>query len=189
MTKLLAHCGLLFVSASFSLWNVAGALFLRRGLDPIVLATYREVGTAMCLTTASIMVRAGRRPEWSWPTVRESFLLLMCGAFGVFGLQYFFILGLQLASADEAALMQPLTPVIVLFLGVMLGEERVALCAEENSVRHASFQKLAGVAASVGGCVLISVNSAFSGGPNHATGMCHDPSSPTFLRIVQAVTI
>mmetsp|Transcript_29389 Transcript_29389/g.48727 ORF Transcript_29389/g.48727 Transcript_29389/m.48727 type:complete len:337 (+) Transcript_29389:202-1212(+) len=165
---ILAHCGMVFVATTFSLWNVVGDTVLRRGFDAIVLATYREVGTAACLIVASLACSR----QLKWPAARESLLFAACGIFGVFGLQFFFILGLRAASADSAALIQSLTPVITLLVGAALGIERFDLCASESSVWRASWSKAIGVVVSVAGCVLFSIH-AESANSSPLSGMLY----------------
>lgn len=156
----LAHLAMLFVTVTFSLWNVLGKMVLKRGLDPVVLAFYRETLTAALLIAGCLVAqrRSGRRPKR--PTAREAVCFLLCGCGGVFALQLFYIIGLTLTSADTGAIMQPVTPVLVLMLAAALGLERLTLCACSGGLRRRtemtlSWIRVAGVALASGGCALL----------------------------------
>ena len=89
--RCLAHAAMIFVTATFSLWNVLGDVVLKRGIDPIVLATYRELGTALLLGLAVSCMR--RRAAVPRPDNHQMWLFAACGWAGVYGLQLFYILG------------------------------------------------------------------------------------------------
>ena len=151
--RYLAHAAMVFVTATFSLWNVLGDVVLKRGIDPIVLATYRELGTALLLGLAVSCMR--RRAAVPRPDNHQMWLFAACGWAGVYGLQLFYILGLQRTSADTAALFQPLTPVLVVVISAVLGIERLTLWPCGSAMARRGWQKLAGVALACGGCALI----------------------------------
>jgi drug/metabolite transporter (DMT)-like permease len=154
-TRVLAHLAMLFVTCTFSLWNVLGELVLKRGLDPIVLATYRELGTATLLLIGSVALNRGSNPRRFRPDMRQAALFVACGVGGVYGLQLFYVLGLARTDANTAALFQPLVPVLVLLLSSFLGIERLRLhpCGEATVRR--SWQKLAGVVLACAGCLIV----------------------------------
>ena len=166
-TRVLAHLAMLFVTCTFSLWNVLGELVLKRGIDPIVLATYRELGTAMLLAIGSVALHRGSSPKR--PNLRQSALLVACGVGGVYGLQLFYVLGLARTDADTAALFQPLVPVLVLLLSALLGIERLRLCPWGEAVVRRSWQKLVGVVLACGGCLIV-VRAGSGGGGDDAGG-------------------
>ena len=152
-----AHLAMVFVSCTFSLWNVLGEIVLQDGAgDPVIFAFYREVLTAFVLVTTTALWQRSRRESPKKPTLREAVLFGVCGIGGVYSLQLFYIMGLSLTSANEGALFQPLTPVLVLVLAAMLGLERLRLWPlTGDALVRASWQKLCGVFCSVGGCLLV----------------------------------
>jgi drug/metabolite transporter (DMT)-like permease len=144
-----------FVAFTFSLWNVLGKIVMRKGISPIVVATIREVGTAVLLCTCTLLLHwRSNKQLLQWPSARDFGCFLACGILGVFGLQLFYILGLDAASADLGAIFQPLTPVLVVVFGALLGIERVPICAADLGLRRSARLKLLGVAVAVGGCCL-----------------------------------
>jgi drug/metabolite transporter (DMT)-like permease len=142
--------------STFSLWNVLGELVLHDG-DPVILAFYREVFTAAVLLTVVALDQRRRGVMPPLPTLREASLFVACGAGGVYGLQLFYILGLSQTSANEGAMFQPLTPVLVLVLAAALGLERLHLWPAAGCTAHVrvSWQKLCGVVTAVGGCAVV----------------------------------
>ena len=152
-TRVLAHLAMLFVTCTFSLWNVLGELVLKRGFDPIVLATYRELGTATLLLIASVALHRGSSSNLKRfrPDMRQAALFVACGVGGVYGLQLFYVLGLARTDANTAALFQPLVPVLVLLLSALLGIERLRLRPWGEAAVRRSWQKLAGVVLACGG--------------------------------------
>ena len=170
-TKLRAHLAMLFVTLTFSLWNVLGELVLKRGIKPIVLATYRELGTSFLLLLAVRVVhRCGHRAAPQWPDGRQTALLVACGIGGVYGLQLFYILGLDKTNADTAALFQPLTPVLVVAISAVLGIERLQLWPCGTAAAARGRQRLFGVAVACGGCVLIVLAAGVRGGKGGGAG-------------------
>ena len=127
--ELCAHAGMLSVAVTFSLWNVLGDVVLKQGSDPVIIACYREGGTALVLSVACAAQHflSGRWP--TKPTSREIMLLLLCGVCGVFCLQLFFVLGLGCTNANDAAMFQPLIPVLVFVAALVLGLETLQLCS------------------------------------------------------------
>ena len=166
--RVLAHLAMLFVTCTFSLWNVLGELVLKRGFDPIVLATYRELGTATLLLIGSIALHRGSGLKRFRPDMRQAALFVACGVGGVYGLQLFYVLGLARTDANTAALFQPLVPVLVLLLSALLGIERLRLRPWGEAAVLRSWQKLAGVVLACGGCLL--VVSASNGGGGSGGG-------------------
>ena len=166
--RCLAHAAMIFVTATFSLWNVLGDVVLKRGIDPIVLATYRELGTALLLGLAVSCMR--RRAAVPRPDNHQMWLFAACGWAGVYGLQLFYILGLQHTSADTAALFQPLTPVLVVVISAVLGIERLTLRPCGSAMARRGWQKLVGVALACGGCALIVGCKGGGGGGGDASG-------------------
>ena len=172
-SRVLAHLAMLFVTCTFSLWNVLGELVLKRGFDPIVLATYRELGTATLLLIASVALhRGGSGLKRFRPDMRQAALFVACGVGGVYGLQLFYVLGLARTDANTAALFQPLVPVLVLLLSALLGIERLRLRPWGEAAVRRSWQKLAGVVLACGGCLIVvrASNGGGGGGDGGETG-------------------
>ena len=174
-TRVLAHLAMLFVTCTFSLWNVLGELVLKRGIDPIVLATYRELGTATLLLIGAVALHRGS--SLKRPDVRQGALFVACGVGGVYGLQLFYVLGLARTDADTAALFQPLVPVLVLLLSALFGIERLRLRPWGDAAVRRSWQKLAGVVLACGGCLIVvraSNGGGGGGGGGSGGGMTSD---------------
>ena len=191
-TRARAHLAMIFVSCTFSLWNVLGEIVLQDGSgDPVIFALYREVLTAFVLVVGTVLRQHARQEAVKRPTLREAALFCVCGIGGVYCLQLFYILGLSLTSANEGALFQPLTPVLVLVLAAILGLERLRLWPlTGDALVRASWQKLCGVVSAVGGCLLVVLaapahNSEGSSGESRA-----DPLGALylFLSILGAAT-
>jgi drug/metabolite transporter (DMT)-like permease len=155
--RTLAHLAMCFTVVTFSLWNVLGELLLSDRTDPVCLAFIRECGTALALVTIVGLQHRARRAALKRPTGREAALFLACGAGGVFGLQLFYILGLSTTSANEGAMFQPVTPVLVMVLSAAFGLERLKFFGPscESALVRQSWQKLGGVLLAAGGCALV----------------------------------
>ena len=106
---------LVIMNACLSLWHVLGKAMLRRGVDPLVLAFYREVLGAMVLVSCAIWTGQLKRIK-HW----KRFMLL--GVFNYLGL-ICFLVGLELSSATTAALFSPVIPVFATAVSVAVGYE------------------------------------------------------------------
>eukprot|EP00628_Pelagophyceae_sp_CCMP2097_P024622 CAMPEP_0184212382 /NCGR_PEP_ID=MMETSP0976-20121227/13609_1 /TAXON_ID=483370 /ORGANISM="non described non described, Strain CCMP2097" /LENGTH=336 /DNA_ID=CAMNT_0026517101 /DNA_START=39 /DNA_END=1045 /DNA_ORIENTATION=+ len=124
----LPYLALVVVQLSYCIWHVLGKLALNGGMDPFVLAMYRQVGATVlivCLAKAADAPHgdlfAGVRAAC---TRRDACLFLLLGVLG-FGNIYGFIVALSYVTAFNSALLHPTIPVFAALLAGASGVERI----------------------------------------------------------------
>ena len=133
----LAHILLVIVYVIFGVWNHVAASALSsptdaaaaEALSPAVLAMARDVG-AGCVMVAFAVLSGVPPPSSSaqgvvagpflLPSASDAASVLMMGTAGVFMAQALFTFGLSASSPLHAALLQPLTPVVMVGLTSLL---------------------------------------------------------------------
>jgi drug/metabolite transporter (DMT)-like permease len=113
----LAHIGMIFVSLTFSIFNVLAKKVSNNGLDPIIFAFFREVGSSIVLLTVC-KVTVG----WPRPSTRQDCMqIIACGFTGIYGLQLFYTLGLWNSTSETTAIFQLATPILVVIFAALSG--------------------------------------------------------------------
>ncbi len=105
----------------WSLNFVMGKIALRE-FPPGLLATFRTAMAAVVILPLYFLRRRHRASRWN---LREGLRLLVLGVGGVALNQVFFVLGLSRTSVAHAAILVGLTPVQVLLLAAMTGQEKM----------------------------------------------------------------
>lgn len=136
------HLAMLTVSTIFSVWNVLAERLMGRcggGFRcPMMLAAYREIGATPIMLVACGAAH-GLRPRLS-PHRPDTACWFLAGAC-LWATQLFYILGVNLTSADVAALYQPLSQVATTALAFVFGVE-----SYRGRSRRRNAAKLGGVA-------------------------------------------
>jgi len=116
------HAALVAAQVCFSGWHLVGKFALSScHVNPLIFALYREVASSAVLFGAAYVLEGLRLPSRDHV---EQFALLGVLYFGnVVGM----LLGLALTTAANAAMMQPLCPLFVWFLGAYAGTETPSL--------------------------------------------------------------
>lgn len=128
---------LCFAEVIFGVWPVVASVAMKEGFDPVVFALYRCAGSAVLLLGASWILEGympvlpfsapspkmqevyrDRFRNFPWPYFMILGALMCCNVLG-------YIVGVQLTSSTQAALMQPITPVVACLVGVVVGHESV----------------------------------------------------------------
>lgn len=133
--------GLLTLMVSFWSLNYIFTKIALRGFPPIVLATMRTTMAAAVILPIYV-ARGKRRRRVRW-TAREVLLLAALGFFGIAMNQVFFVLGMGSTSVAHAGILIALTPVQVLLLAALVGQE------------HLTKRKVAGLAIALSGVAIL----------------------------------
>jgi drug/metabolite transporter (DMT)-like permease len=143
---------LLLVNITFSAYTTLAAAAFRGGTSPVVFAFLRDAVAVCCFVPA--LALSSRSSGGPWRPRAEHFSLFLLLAFlGVWGSQLMSALAIANLSPAIYGLLKPSVPAVTMFIAVMLGMQRFNIRA------RASQFKAAGVAAAVGGAVLIVVAS------------------------------
>jgi drug/metabolite transporter (DMT)-like permease len=130
---------------AFSGYSIVLKLFAQdASVDPLVFSTLRDVITFPVLLIASAMLE-----KLHVPKRRDIPVLALLGLTGVFGNQLLFILGLYYTTPTNAAVFQPLIPVLTCLLALLLRMEPFQLR------RWTTSAKLIGIAAAAGGAMAL----------------------------------
>jgi drug/metabolite transporter (DMT)-like permease len=129
-----------FAEVIFGVWPLVASVAMKEGFDPVVFALYRCAGSSVLLLAASWIlegylpivplsmpstkmlglsvrqVYADRLKQLPWPHFMVLGALMCCNVLG-------YIIGVQLTSGTQAALMQPIVPVVACLVGVIAGHE------------------------------------------------------------------
>lgn len=154
MSRLEAHAAILGAQIIWASWNVLSKQLMQNGSDPVVFATYRELGCAAVLSLAVFARHRCTETVAPTPTLREAALLVCCGtALAMFQLSFLF--GVSKVDANTASLSILLIPVLVLIATAALGWEPLPLCNAPAERLVATYTKLGGVAAALSGCAVL----------------------------------
>ncbi|HEX9940976.1 MAG TPA: DMT family transporter [Thermoanaerobaculia bacterium] len=145
------HLALLLAQISFGVFHVVAKAVLA-SLSPLALAAIR-----VSLATPILMALAWRRDRFV-PARRDLPMLALLGGLGVFANQALFITGLKLTTATNAAMLMLSVPVFTAAAAAALGIERVGT------------GRLAGIALSVAGALVLVNPLRFSTDPGTALG-------------------
>jgi drug/metabolite transporter (DMT)-like permease len=131
------NTGLVLAQIAFGAYHVVGKEALQY-IDAVVFAFYREIIAGPALVIIAIIIERVK------PNVREDWWrFLFLGLTGVYLNQLLFILGLELTSATQAAIMQPCIPVFTTAFTLILRTEKFAVL------------KVLGILCSAGGAVVL----------------------------------
>lgn len=137
-----------------------------REFPALLLTTLRAALAAVVLLGIFAAARSRRRTT-RW-TAREVLLLLVLGVSGVALNQAFFIAGLSRTSVVHAAIIMGLTPVQVLLLAAVSGQEKL------------TWRKLTGLAVALAGVAVLQLSHDGNGAPSVAGDICIFLSGFTF---------
>lgn len=112
------HLALLFVQATFGAFHVVGK-FVLRDVEPLAVACLR------ILVSTPLLFLLAYRSERRLPAPGDLLRLALLGFLGVFVNQVFYIYGLRMTSATNAAILMPSIPVFVALLLSLSGRERL----------------------------------------------------------------
>lgn len=129
-----------------------------REIPPLLLTTLRAAAAAIILL-GIFVARRRWRPPTAW-TMRDILLLLVLGVFGVALNQGFFILGLSWTSVTHSAILVGLTPVQVLLLAAVTGQERL------------TSRKLIGLTVALAGVAILQISHDGNAAPSIAGDVC-----------------
>lgn len=111
-----------FVSVLFFALNIPAVKFLFHGwLTPEQILLYRILFAVAAFWFLSLWVKT------SAVAVQDKLLLLGAGVFGLFGMQYLYMQGLNLTSPIDASIILTIPPVLVLLYAVLFDKEKVNL--------------------------------------------------------------
>ncbi|MEW6336800.1 MAG: DMT family transporter [Acidobacteriota bacterium] len=116
--RLAVHLALLFVQVTFGAFPVVGKAVLLH-LPPLALAGLRVLVSTPLLLALAWRFERVRPARRDWPE------LALLGVLGVFLNQVLFILGLQLTSATNAAILMPSIPVFTAAAAAAFGVQRL----------------------------------------------------------------
>lgn len=145
------HLTLILVQAAFGGFHVVAKAVLSE-LSPLALAAIR-VG----LATPVLMALAWRRDRFL-PAWRDLPMLALLGGLGVLANQVLFITGLQFTTATNAGILMTSVPVFAAGAAALMGIERITV------------HRLAGIALSVAGALVLVNPFRFSAGRSGALG-------------------
>lgn len=149
---------LLFLMVFFWSLNFVIVKIALREIPPVLLAAIRAALAAILLLG---IFTAGRRRRHTAPwTMREVLLLITLGIAGVALNQGFFAVGLNRTSVAHAAIIVGLTPVQVLLLATLSGQERLTL------------PKLTGLGVALLGVAFLQLSRDPSGAPSLTGDLC-----------------
>jgi len=114
-------------------------------VDPLVFSTLRDVITFPVLLFASVIID---KCSLSMPTKREVPFLALLGLTGIYGNQLLFIMGLYFTTPSNAAVFQPLIPILTCALALIFKLETLGL-------NRLSVLKMFGILAAAGGAVTL----------------------------------
>ena len=113
---------ILFMVLSWALNFVIGKVALRE-IPAMVLPGMRIGLAALCLVPVYLWdARRGPRQRWTWADAPQLAIVSVCGI--TFN-QFFFIAGLSRTSVGHSAVIIALTPMLVLALAAVAGQERI----------------------------------------------------------------
>lgn len=144
--RCLAHGSVCMGNVLFGAGNVVAQIGLG-GINPIVFAFIREGFSGPLLFFAGLFCL----PRGSMKVAREDVGRMIAAGLSVFGMNFFFIMGVKLAGSSTAAIWQPAQPIIATCLAVILRLE------------HATCLKVMGIVVACTGCVVYSVLDADAG--------------------------
>jgi drug/metabolite transporter (DMT)-like permease len=143
--------GITVAEVIFGVWPVVASLAIKEGFDPFVFVFYRCAGSATLLVALSVTFegqapwglllpdRSGLLKGAAWKDLPWKEFLLLGGLLAANYLGY--IIGVSCTSSTQAALMQPLIPVLACLSGLVSGTETV------------NAGKIMGIMTSVGGAM------------------------------------
>eukprot|EP00039_Didymoeca_costata_P007679 m.102682 g.102682 ORF g.102682 m.102682 type:complete len:343 (+) comp13778_c0_seq6:355-1383(+) len=147
----LSHAAMTFAAVSFGGLNIFVEIISRfHNISPFeeycrltAFVLYRHVCGGILLSLAAFYSFHGHPSLQVLRTCSPWVYLVLQGFTGVYLGQFLFVIGLGHTSANTAAIMQPLAPVVVVFLGVLLGFEKI------------TFLKCFAILVGVGGSVIM----------------------------------
>ncbi len=114
---------LLLLMVGFWSFNyVVGKVALRE-FPPLLLVGLRTMLAALLLLPVYFLREGTGTPVWNW---RELRVLIPLGVCGVAGNQLFFVLGLARTSVAHAAIVVATTPLLVLLMATLVGQEEIS---------------------------------------------------------------
>ena len=131
---------LLLLMVSFWSFNYVVAKVALREFPPMLLVGLRTVLAGVVLLPVYLVREGTGIPVWNW---RELRVLIPMGIFGVAANQLFFVLGLAHTSVAHAAIVVATTPLLVLLMAALAGQERM------------SARKLIGMAIAFSGIIVL----------------------------------
>lgn len=125
--------GIILAEVIFGIWPVVASMAIKEGFDPIAFIFYRCAGSAVLLSIASWLIEGqlplslilpyGKSLEAARQFPWRDFLIL--GALTCSNMLGY-IIGVALTSSTQAALMQPVIPVICCLAGLVSGTESIS---------------------------------------------------------------
>ncbi len=112
------HAALLFVQVTFGAFHVFGKSLLN-ALPPLAIVASRTI------VSAPLLLLLALRVDRSIPPPRDLARFAVLGFLGIFANQLFYIYGLEMTTAINAAILMPSIPVFVALLAWARGAERM----------------------------------------------------------------
>eukprot|EP00475_Leptophrys_vorax_P030186 TRINITY_DN4504_c0_g1_i4.p1 TRINITY_DN4504_c0_g1~~TRINITY_DN4504_c0_g1_i4.p1 ORF type:complete len:415 (+),score=95.93 TRINITY_DN4504_c0_g1_i4:819-2063(+) len=144
---------LLAVQFMFSGYHIVSEVALSSNtVSPYMLCFTRElIAVPLLFLFAILTIRFFPSKPRIIPEGQDVLRFIGLGATGIFGNQIFFLLGLQLTSPTNAAIMQPLIPVMTSIISLLLGYE------PPLDLMNSAFSrwKVLGIVAAVGGAIVM----------------------------------
>ncbi|MBI5086627.1 MAG: DMT family transporter [Acidobacteria bacterium] len=134
------------VSVMTLIWalNFIFAKIALRSFPPLLLGPLRAATAAVLLAPVYAWARLRQKTEETW-TLRDVVVLSVLGVFGITLNQVFFVLGMKSTSVAHAALVIATTPLQVMLLAAMRGQERITP------------RKVGGMAVAIGGIAVLNL--------------------------------
>jgi drug/metabolite transporter (DMT)-like permease len=136
--------GLVSLMTLFWSLNYIVAKVALRTFPPLLIGPLRAALAAVLLLPVYLWARASRRTEEGWQ-LRDVLALSVLGVFGITLNQVFFVVGMKATSVAHASLMIATTPLQVMLLAALRGQERVTL------------RKAAGMVVAIGGIAVLNL--------------------------------
>ncbi|KAI9080975.1 hypothetical protein K1719_036955 [Acacia pycnantha] len=136
-----------FVQLGYVGMNIISKLAMQSGMNPIVLAAYRQIFATLAIAPFAFCFERKTVPKLTKPIM---FQILLSSLTGVTGNQVFFFLGLKYSTATIACAMTNLLPAFTFILALIFRQEYLIIRAWSGQA------KIAGTVLCVGGALVLS---------------------------------
>ncbi|XP_054797717.1 WAT1-related protein At1g09380-like [Prosopis cineraria] len=136
-----------FVQLGYSGMNISSKLAMQSGMNPIVLAAYRQIFATLAIAPFAYCFERKKVPKLTRPIM---FQILLSSLTGVTGNQVFFFLGLKYSTTTIACAMTNMLPAFTFILALVFRQEYLRIRAWSGQA------KIAGTVLCVGGALVLS---------------------------------
>lgn len=143
----LVYAALIAIQFMYGGYHIVSKIALTNKTSPYVLSLTRDLlATPLFFIAGAIFEGPRKLFQVERNDIPRLFAL---GMTGIFGNQTLFLLGLSFTSPTNAAIMQPLIPVIATIISILFGLEKLRLPSKSG------FAKIFGIALAVGGAIFM----------------------------------